>query len=615
MTTDELMIVGQRSTFNIEPGTGTIRLTHADQCRLCYMRGDEWVPFDAGQAVRAPIDHQGLMSIEALAPGNGVATLEYDRGEGNAPETIRIAFTALVLRMSVDADRDGMVKDPEEGGSDWVWGAGNPGAILLVNNDRDLTDFAPEGEHNSELAPLVIHAPGIVPLPAGVSLRLYCTRNAARRFTVYRVVEGQPEVVLGLTRDGRALTNSPPLEPVAQQLFVEAHEFPGPFFDGLITVELQLWRDVTGGPVVVAERGVVFRVAPWIMTPNHLPPKKVFACDMRGDRYPNEKFLEELENALEEVGVPLDLVPPVVNGGDRWIQDEVEFGYAMGPSHVLPVVFDSPRDRALDGFPEARLLGPDFGHFQIGGSQTNSLDSFGNLEVSPPVEVDGKEYPLGRIVFGGREHQNYGVGSREMMPEIRRFLYAQKVQSPIEINTDWLAVGHVDEIVCFVPVEGEGRFRVLMASPRRTHAILDDLRKRGHAEAVLFPGRTRVGTGKSAERTVGNLLDDEPFWAANAVFQGYQDANRESLKRGLGIGDVDFVDIPVAFYAPSTQRTLAYFPDMVNHLVLGQWSLVPKPYGRRTCVGGSTSRTVRTTFERRPGVFVYGVALIERVTK
>lgn len=584
MDINDLIIVGQRKALGINLEAGILRLKHADRCRLYYMKQDRWAPFELDESVAAPTDHRGLMSIVALEPGSAAAMLEYDPGDGNEPESIRIAYTALALKMSVDADRDGVVGDAEEGGSDWVWGVGQPGAILLVNNDRDLSDFAPEGKHKSELASLMIHAPGVNPLPPGVSLRLYCTGNAARRFTVYRVVEGQPEVVLGLTRAGRTLTTSPPLEPVKQQLFVEAHEFPGPFFDGLITVELQLLKEMTGGPLVAAERGVVFRVAPWIMTPNHLPAKMVFACDMGKDPHPNKGFLKDLKDALDEVGVPLHVVPRVVNGGDRWIQDEMEFGYAMGPGHALPVVFDSPRDRKLDGFPEAKLLGPDFGHFQIGGSQTNSLDSFGNLEVSPPVVVDKRKYPLGRIVFGGREHRNYGVGSREMMPEIRRFLYAQKVQSPIEINTDWLAVGHVDEIVCFVPAESEVGFRVLMASPRDTRGLLERLRKRGHADAVLFPGRTRLHTNMSAERTVGDLLDDGPFWAANAVFQEYQDANREILKEALGIGYADFVDIPVAFYPPSTQRTLAYFPDMVNHLVLGKWSLVPKPYG--PMVGG-----------------------------
>lgn len=33
-------------------------------------------------------------------------------------------------------------------------------------------------------------------------------------------------------------------------------------------------------------------------------------------------------------------------------------------------------------------------------SEVTSLDSFGNLEVSPPVTVNGKNYPLGRILVG-----------------------------------------------------------------------------------------------------------------------------------------------------------------------------------------------------------------------
>lgn len=46
--------------------------------------------------------------------------------------------------------------------------------------------------------------------------------------------------------------------------------------------------------------------------------------------------------------------------------------------------------------------GPDFGYVtrgpQTGG--VTDLDSFGNLEVSPPVTVGKKKYPLGRILIG-----------------------------------------------------------------------------------------------------------------------------------------------------------------------------------------------------------------------
>lgn len=127
----------------------------------------------------------------------------------------------------------------------------------------------------------------------------------------------------------------------------------------------------------------------------------------------------------------------------------------------------------------------------IGGSRPDSLDSFGNLEVSPPVTVRGRDYPFGRIIFGGRAYGEYGEANREMMPELRRFLHAQRVQTPIEIFTDWLTVGHVDEIINFVPAPNEKRFQALYASPRKAKAILDRLIQDGHGDAVT----SRVSAG------------------------------------------------------------------------------------------------------------------------
>ena len=580
MDIDKFGVVGQPEPFNLNRQTGTFRLTRADQCVVYYVKDKQWTPFELDQPVAAPTPYEGRMSVVALEAGSQQAVLEYNAGEGADLEIIHITHSALMLGLSVDANRDGVIDSDGQGNENWVWGADQPGAILLVNNDRDLTDFDPDGEHESELAPLLVHDPGVAVIPTGFSMRLFCTLQAAQRFSVYRVTNGQPEIILGRTPTGQILSVSPPLQPIRQELFVEAHEFPGPFFEGLITVELQLVEEILGEKLVHANERAVFRVAPWVMTPNHLQVKKVFTCDMSDTDYPNPKFLADLGAALEEIGVPLQVVPPDVNGGDRWIQDEIEFGYSMGPGRALPVVFDSPRDGELDGFPEASLLGPDFGHFQIGGSQPNSLDSFGNLEVSPPVTVNGRNYPLGRIVFGGSEYGNYSGETRRMMPELRRFLYAQKVQSPVEIYTDWLIVGHVDEILCFVPTDNEIGFQMLMASPERAHAILERLSASGYDDVVLFKGRYRRN-GKPAERTVKQLLDDRRFWGANDIYQQYQNQNRRTLKSALGIDEKDILEIPVLFYPPltKTKRTLAYFPDMVNHLVIGEYSLVPKPYG------------------------------------
>ena len=227
------------------------------------------------------------------------------------------------------------------------------------------------------------------------------------------------------------------------------------------------------------------------MTPNTLPVEHVYTCDMSDSEAPNDAFLSGLREACRDLEVPLMVLPTTANKGDRWIQDEVEFGYTEDVRHALPVVCDSPRDRGLDSFPELTLLGPDFGHFQVGSSTPNSLDSFGNLEVSPPVTVRGRYYPFGRIIFGGRAYGDYGAETRQMMPEVRRFLYAQKVQSPIEIFTDWLTVGHVDEILSFVLAQNDKGFTVLLASPRKAQAILRGLREEGHGSAVMFKGRTR----------------------------------------------------------------------------------------------------------------------------
>jgi protein-arginine deiminase len=72
-------------------------------------------------------------------------------------------------------------------------------------------------------------------------------------------------------------------------------------------------------------------------------------------------FLWELE-VCGSLGVPLLIVSVDEHQGDRWIQDEVEFGFSESPTHVLPVVCDSPRDRGLDHWSRLQV-GPDLGHF------------------------------------------------------------------------------------------------------------------------------------------------------------------------------------------------------------------------------------------------------------
>jgi len=574
-TNDLVVRTGERMRFAFNPQSGTVVLKAAPNCKVYYVANDDWKELVSNTPVTAPLAYEGLMSLESLTPGRHTIILAHVDETGATAETLTLEVFSVHLGLDVDADRDGIVGVNEPGKSNWVWGKGQRGAIALVNNDRDPSDID-LGNFRSEYSPLVVRDPGLAELPTEASIVLVATDPSSRRFRIFQAQGAGTPPVLVLGRNGdSSVSVSQPIPLHEGRFYFEALEFPNADFEGLISIDLELRHRNS----VISSDRIVFRVAPWIMTPNTLMVSQVFACEIKQqDDYPNADFLKDLKATLEEIHIPLTVIPPDLNNNDRWIQDEVEFGYSESVSHILPVVFDSPRDRGLDGFPEASLLGPDFGHFQIGGSRTNSLDSFGNLEVSPPVSVAGRDYPFGRIIFGGRRYGNYDGLSRQMMTEVRRFLYAQKVQSPVEIYTDWLDVGHVDEIICFVPAPNPIGFQLLIASPLRAKSILQRLNDDGYGTTKLFAGRRRRD-GASAEITVKKLLSTKQMWDANLEFQKHLDHNREILKKELGVTDKDVIEIPVLFYPPSSERTLAYFPDMVNHLVLGEWSLVPKPYG------------------------------------
>lgn len=101
-----------------------------------------------------------------------------------------------------------------------------------------------------------------------------------------------------------------------------------------------------------------------------------------------------------------------------------------------------------------------------------------------------------------------------MVKVVRDFLYAQEVQRPVELYSDWLAVGHVDEFMTFVPASdrkasaapppaGDANshalpgltapllpqgFRLLLASPSACYKLLTEKEQEGYGDAVMFDG-------------------------------------------------------------------------------------------------------------------------------
>lgn len=92
----------------------------------------------------------------------------------------------------------------------------------------------------------------------------------------------------------------------------------------------------------------------------------------------------------------------------------------------------------------------------------SSLNYGGNLEVSGPV----KDAPLGKVVLGTH---------RDADPDLLHFLRAQRVQPLVDVDTSWLEVAHVDEILAFLPATAatKGAFTIAVASPQLAMQIID----------------------------------------------------------------------------------------------------------------------------------------------
>ncbi|KAM7402518.1 hypothetical protein PAMP_017746 [Pampus punctatissimus] len=525
---------------------------------------------------------------------NKLSVQYYDENQDVLGKAI-LHLTAVEITLDVDADRDGVVEKNNPNKGSWKWGPNGHGAIILVNCDAEWYFKRPDSEQDyisrvsdlKDMSLMVLRTKGPAVLPKGHKLRMHISQGDARSIRVFKSASTEvgnnflSKLFSKFVKDYPLVLSS---ESVSQEVpylggeaetnfYVEGLRFPDKDFDGLITINLSLVEPISPAlpetPIFTDK--VVFRVAPWIMTPNTLKPVEVFVCST----HDNFAFLKGMKNLVASSGYKLKICHQYMHRGDRWMQDELEFGYIDAPHHQFPVVLDSPRDGDLKTFPYEELLGPDFGHVTRASDDVNSLDSFGNLEVSPPVTVNGKNYPLGRIIIGMAFAT--ATEGRNMTQVVQDFLWAQKVQEPIVLFSDWLYVGHVDEFMTFVPAPDRKGFRLLLASPDAAFKLFRGLQNDGHGQTKLFEGLENEDP-----ITVDKILSDRGFQAENIYVQGCIDWNRDVLKRELGLDEEDIIDLPILFKVVVIRgmyKAVAYYPDMVNMIVLGKNLGIPKPFG------------------------------------
>ena len=92
----------------------------------------------------------------------------------------------------------------------------------------------------------------------------------------------------------------------------------------------------------------------------------------------------------------------------------------------------------------------------------------GNIEGAPPTP----DAPLGRIIVGNAIISDGDNQTDHIDPDVLRFLNRQK-QPVVEVDSTWLDVGHIDEMLTFVPNRGSGlSFAVLRASSKLAMDII-----------------------------------------------------------------------------------------------------------------------------------------------
>ncbi|UCC29271.1 MAG: hypothetical protein JSU86_13840, partial [Phycisphaerales bacterium] len=283
-------------------------------------------------------------------------------------------------------------------------------------------------------------------------------------------------------------------------LWVEGLEFAG---------EVKLEMEVNDGTGSTCSDQIQLKVAPFIMLPNTATASRVLVADNDPD----------FHDAIEGLAGPGNVI--TTTAGDRWTQDAWEFGFSSRPvggqqARMMPQGFETLREgRALQDWGRVHLLGPAavgtdrMGLIERLAETDDPLGHGGNLELLPAY--DG--YPLGRIVVG-------------TMPQLQKnFLTRQGVQAPlVELDTSWLYVGHIDELLAIIPPSSDEPWDIVWASPQRAFEALmavgphEPLFYR-HSDGGVFSGQASGGTEDTLEDDDVDFIG-EPFFAYVRIYDG-----------------------------------------------------------------------------------------------
>ncbi|MGB3560267.1 MAG: protein-arginine deiminase family protein [Geitlerinemataceae cyanobacterium] len=475
---------------------------------------------------------------------------EYKNYLAVVSDRLEIAQLATGFIFSGDTNRDGTVSDLDyKGRQVWSW---KSGALMLFNNDDDDGNGSPDWEDGkvngaADEADLAVVRLQVTSGFEGSKFSIKVNDKSRPYVNVFQKIDGgwQPIDSTG---------NQPIVNSEEMILGVEAKQFAYGNWNGVVTLEAIAERN---GRMITGDR-IQLRVSPWILSPNTAKVTDFFVSDVGSNR----EFVTQLQELIPPTGANLNIVPR----GPTWMQDTMEIGYVQFPNSTelktVSSVLKGNRGMSQDDYARS-LLKPDFGWFQMGQPRAVPAghglpDWYGNLEVTPPLPG----FPLGRL-YHGRS------GDVMLHPEVVSFLKAQDVQGPpVEVDTSWLLIGHVDEILSFIPTP-DGQYLMMIASPEAGVKLLEELAEKGYNNATL-------NRGLSTQTTVSSALNDRAFIEHNLRLQReFLNPTIDKLKREFKLTDDQIIQIP-SLYATNGS---AWWPSMVNSVVVNDRLFVSDPKG------------------------------------
>jgi protein-arginine deiminase len=506
---------------------------------------------------------------------NGKDTLEEAKSDNDANFSSTASVSSgtackesppVALYMYLNADRNGTLT--RDGLDEWTWGSDGRGTILVANERNSADDRATET--------LAIR---LDPPTYSGALKLAGTLATATEedSSRIRVLDQHAAVVLG----GKTKSATFDIPLAGLQLAIEAAHFDrSPSEDTITLIFTPSVNGVVGDPQMAT-----LRVAPWIL-PSHLDQAHGVFCSTLAK---NEKFRENLAKVIDPL--PLIHTPFKIEGKDAppFTQDSMKIGHSYGSDGAAhQAVLRSPASRWNEVFVSGRLENMPVFEVCEPVEKNNAMDG-GNLDVTPPT----KTYPLGRIYYSPVAGSKFKVDRA-----LADFLAAQRVQPPFPLDSSWLHVGHVDEMVSFLPTENG--LVACVPSPRIALELL-----LGAAEvepdATMLRGRKIMfdESLKSGESEVGEFLLDRCFSAGyyrdnfgseplqvetiselrfeglSGGFMGRVLNAVASIREALG-KEVSFLEIPVLF-SLHHGAAAALTGNMVNMLVLRPGACVMQP--------------------------------------